>query len=213
MAYDLAIFDFDGTLADTAEWFASALNETAVRYGFRQLSEDEFVMLRGKSNRDIVRYLQIPWWKIPAIARHMRQRAAEHASSLRLFPCVPEMMRDLRGGGMKIAIVSSNSESTIRSVLQQQAPVDFFECGASPFGKATLIRRVLKRSKITAGRAIAIGDETRDIEAGRAARVATGAVAWGYALPELLASMQPDFMFKDVAGIADAILPDRQLLE
>jgi phosphoglycolate phosphatase len=209
MTYDLAIFDFDGTLADTAEWFASALNETAALFGFRRLSEDEFVMLRGKSNREIVRYLGIPWWKIPAIARHMRRRAAEHAAALRLFPEVPEMIEELRGGGMKIAIVSSNAEATIRTVLGRHAEVDFFECGASLFGKAALIRRVVKRAAISAERAIAIGDEARDIEAARAARVAAGAVAWGYALPELLASMQPDFLFESVAGIAEAILRDR----
>lgn len=209
MTYDLAIFDFDGTLADTGEWFASTLNEAAARFGFRHLTDEEFGMLRGKGNREIVSYLGIPWWQIPAIARHMRRRAAEHASSLRLFPGVPDMMRDLRNGGMKIAIVSSNAEATIRSVLGNEAHVDFFECGASLFGKARLVRRVLSRAAVSPERAIAIGDEARDIEAARTAKVAAGAVAWGYALPELLASMQPDFLFETVAGITNTVLPDR----
>ena len=33
MSYDLVIFDFDGTLADSAAWTASVFNEVAERYG------------------------------------------------------------------------------------------------------------------------------------------------------------------------------------
>ena len=39
MAYDLAIFDFDGTLADSAEWMAGVFNDVAERYGYRRVGE------------------------------------------------------------------------------------------------------------------------------------------------------------------------------
>jgi phosphoglycolate phosphatase len=34
--YDLAIFDFDGTLADRAEWFFAACDGAAARFGLRR---------------------------------------------------------------------------------------------------------------------------------------------------------------------------------
>jgi phosphoglycolate phosphatase len=37
MPYALVIFDFDGTLADSADWFRGALNQIARRYGFREV--------------------------------------------------------------------------------------------------------------------------------------------------------------------------------
>ena len=37
--YKLAIFDFDGTLADSFAWFLSVINEVADRYGFRRIEE------------------------------------------------------------------------------------------------------------------------------------------------------------------------------
>src|SRR3954451_19595424 len=66
--YDLAIFDFDGTLADSAIWMAGVFNDVADRFGYRRVSEDELQMLRGRSNREIVRYLGVPAWKLPFIA-------------------------------------------------------------------------------------------------------------------------------------------------
>ena len=57
--------------------------------------------------------------------------------------------------------------------------------------------------------AIAIGDEVRDIEAARAAGMACGAVAWGYAAPETLRALRPDLLFERMEDIALALLPAR----
>jgi phosphoglycolate phosphatase len=206
MRYKLALFDFDGTLADTADWFTSALNESAARFGFRQLSREEFAMLRSKDNREIIRYLRVPWWKMPAIARDMRQRSAANAHDMKLFPGVGELLADLRGAGVRIAIVSSNAESTIRSVLGGDIEIDYFECGASIFGKSARFRRVLRRAGLSVADAIAIGDEGRDIEASRAAGIVAGAVAWGYATPDYLESQSPDIMFGNVSDIRRTLL-------
>ena len=50
-SYKLAIFDFDGTLADTFPWFCSVINDVAVRYRFRQIDPAETDALRGLSAR------------------------------------------------------------------------------------------------------------------------------------------------------------------
>jgi phosphoglycolate phosphatase len=54
VAYKLVIFDFDGTLADSAGWLFGVLNQVADRYGFRRVDEAEIAMLRGRDNREIV---------------------------------------------------------------------------------------------------------------------------------------------------------------
>ena len=69
------------------------------------------------------------------------------------------------------------------------------------FGKAAKFRQVLRQTGVSAAEAIAIGDETRDIEAARKARIACGAVHWGYATAGILAANQPDFMFETPADI------------
>ncbi len=206
MPYKLAIFDFDGTLADSVAWAATVLNELAVRYGFRVVAKEELRMLRGKDNRAIVRHLGVPFWKMPFIANHGRKLASRDAARIPLYPGSGALLRSLAEHGVELAIVSSNDESNIRRILgpENAGLVRYYECGASIFGKASKFRRVLKRSGVKPEDAIAIGDETRDIEAARGERLATGAVTWGYATAELLESFRPTWMFAEMGDIVAA---------
>ena len=76
MTRRVAAFDFDGTVADSAAWFYGAVNEVARLHGFREVSADERETLRRCSARQILKRLQVPLWKVPAIARTMRRIAA-----------------------------------------------------------------------------------------------------------------------------------------
>lgn len=203
MGYRLLIFDFDGTLADSALWFAHVLNDVAARYGFRQIGLDEMADLRGQPNREIIRRLGVPAWKMPFIAAHFRQLAAEAASDLKLFPGVESMLRRLAAGGVKVAVVSSNSEATVREVLGAELSglISHYGCGASVFGKAPKFRAVIRKSGVAEADVLCVGDEVRDIEAARKAHLATGAVTWGYATPEILRAQRPSVVFETPGDI------------
>ena len=41
MPYQLAIFDFDGTLADSSDWFLRNFDDMADRFGFRRIADAE----------------------------------------------------------------------------------------------------------------------------------------------------------------------------
>ena len=209
MAYKLAIFDFDGTLADSADWLKGVFNQVASRYGFKQISDEDFAVLRGRDNRAIIRHLGVPAWKMPFIANHMRKLAGRDASSIPLFDGSSELLRVLRERGVIVAIVSSNTEENIRRILgpHNACLVAHYECGASIFGKASKFRHVLRRTGVGPKDAIAIGDETRDIEAAMQANIAAGAVAWGYATPELLSSRSPAHMFETMDDIVATLAP------
>lgn len=204
MRYDLAIFDFDGTLADSRNWFFGSLNEVADRFGFRQTTPEEREGLRHLGTRDIVQYLQVPLWKMPSIARHMRQRASEDITAIRLFEGVPEALGGLRRRGMVLAVVSSNSESNVRRVLGTELAeqIGFYGCGSSLFGKAIKLRQAMKHMGATPARTICVGDEGRDIEAAQAVSAASAAVTWGYAAPEALRRLSPTMVLETVEDIA-----------
>lgn len=207
MTYEFAIFDFDGTLADTAEGFMAASNIAATRFGFRQLSLEEFKGLRAMSSREIIAHMRVPMWKLPRIATFMRQEMAAQAPSTRLFPGVSDMLTGLKAAGIGIAVVSSNGEAAIRTALGETATaVDLFECGATLFGKAQHFKRVVRFAGIDPLHVLAIGDEARDIEAARKARISAGAVGWGYADPAFLRSLGPDRFFDRMDEILPAFL-------
>jgi phosphoglycolate phosphatase len=209
MRYRLAIFDFDGTLADTFPWFRGVLNQVADRYGFRRVEEHEVDELRGLNAREIIRRLEVPLWKVPFIARHMRALVARDIDRIRLFDGVPEMLRRLADGGVTLAIVTSNSEPNVRRVLgpELSSLIRHFGCGASMFGKRSKLRRALDDLRVREDAAIAIGDELRDHEAARAAGIASAMVTWGYTLADALRAAAPDALFETPDEIARALAP------
>ncbi|CUS45162.1 hydrolase, haloacid dehalogenase-like family [hydrothermal vent metagenome] len=208
--YRLVIFDFDGTLADSGDWFLSIADHLAERFGFRRVTPEEVEMLRGHTTREVLSYLRIPRWKLPAIGRYLHALLAEQTSRIMLFDGVDSLIGNLADAGMKIALVTSNSEANVRAILgpANVARIDWFECGASLLGKAPRYRRVLRRSYIEAYEAIAIGDETRDIAAARKAGVTAGAVMWGYAHRDALIRAAPDKVFEHPDEIARLLLGD-----
>ena len=205
--YDLAIFDFDGTLADSAAWFRSMINQVALRYGFRQVTDEELEALRGQPSAAVIRSLGVPAWKMPFIANHMRQLVARDAHKIGLFEGVDALLSSLAECGVTLALVTSNSEANVRRILGQETAtrIAHYACGASLFGKASKFRTIIKATSADPRRTIAIGDEVRDLEAARKAGLAAGAVGWGYATVDLLRAQRPDHLFLSMDDIRAAI--------
>ena len=197
MPYKLAIFDFDGTLADSATWFVETLDQVAERFSFRSLQREELESLREENSREVIRALGISAWKLPLIARHMRKLSRQAAGGIALFPGIEILLHRLHDRGITLAIASSNSEATVRHVLGASlaGTISQFECRTSLFGKAAHIKRIVKRAGVATSDTIMIGDETRDIDAAHKAGTASGAVDWGYATKSALESAQPTHSF------------------
>jgi phosphoglycolate phosphatase len=214
MRYTLAIFDLDGTLADSFPWFLANVNVVADRFGFRRIAETDVEPLRRKGTREILKRLDVPRWKVPLIARHSRRLKAQHAHAIALFPGVGEMLQTLVAHGVRLALVSSDAEANARRLLGAHAAYfSDFACGVGLFGKAANFRRVLRRAQVEATEAISIGDEIRDIEAARKAGIDCGAVTWGYAAPEALKAHAPDLIFSSIEDIVRQLVPRRRVTE
>lgn len=208
--YRLVIFDFDGTLADSGDWFLSMSDQLAQRFSFRRVTPEEIEVLRGRPSREVIRYLGIPRWKLPGIGRYLHALLAQQTDRIALFAGVEPLIHRLADAGIKLALVTSNSESNARAILgpANVARFDWLECGASLMGKAPRYRRVLRRAYVEPWEAIAIGDETRDIAAARKAGVTAGAVFWGYAHREALVKAGPDLCFEHPDEVARHLLGD-----
>ena len=86
MRYPLAIFDFDGTLADSFPWVLRTVDEVADRFKFRRLRDGELDELRYCDAREVMKRLGVPRWKVPMIARYVRTRMAQDVDQIGLFP-------------------------------------------------------------------------------------------------------------------------------
>lgn len=200
------LFDFDGTLADSFPWFLGVINDVARKYRFRTVASHEVDALRGLSSRQVLRFLGIPWWKVPLIARHLRALAGEETGAVHPFAGVPEMLQNLSQSGIRIGVVTSNSRPKVERVLGQRSAslISEYECNVGMFAKRRALKRALTRFGVPASQTLYIGDETRDAEAARSLGIAFGGVAWGFGKPETLREHGAWRIFQSVPEIEQA---------
>jgi phosphoglycolate phosphatase len=203
MKYKMIIFDFDGTLVNSFPWFVRMVNTIAAKYDFKQVATDEVEGLRGLSAMQLLRYLEIPLWKLPMIANYARNLMSQDRAGVEPFAGVDQLLATLHEAGMTLALVTSNSYENVVNVLgaDNLALMSYMECDASVFGKRQHYRRVLKQSGIRPQDAISIGDEIRDIEASTQEHIPFGAVAWGYTHVDALKAHAPAEVFTQLDDI------------
>lgn len=209
-AVALAIFDFDGTLADSFGFFVRVFNELASRHGFRSVELHEVPALRRLGAREIMQRLGLPARKLPAVTKDFIGLMRKDRGSVRLFDGIHDALLALQGRGVALGVVSSNARDNVMHVLGEAArAVRYFECGVSIFGKRARLRKVLRKSGMAAGEALYIGDQATDLEAARAEGVPFGAVAWGYGDFQALRAMEPEREFHRVADLLGITAPGR----
>jgi len=192
VTYQLVLFDFDGTLADTFPLFLRLLHEIADEFRFRTPASHELDELRRMNTANILASLGVPRWKLPAILRHARARMADERDGIELFDGIARVLQSLATRDVRLAVVSSNSEATVRAVLGASLceVIHTFACGVGLFGKSAKIRSVLARTGVPRLQAAFVGDEERDVAAARRAGVTSVAVTWGYAGEPALSEAQ-----------------------
>jgi len=199
MSYRLAIFDFDGTLADSWPFFLSVFNDIADQHGFRRIDAEQAERLRHYGPRDVMRHVGMPAWKLPFASRSFidRMRSVTRTGRIPLFDGIGQTLRELDRAGVRLAVVSSNAEENVRAVLGPELAdlMRQYECGMSIFGKAARIRKVLRLASTPPAEALYVGDQTTDADAARRAGIAFGAVSWGYASIEALRRVTPEREF------------------
>lgn len=205
----VVIFDFDGTIGDTFWQGLEILNALAPEFGFRPLPMEELETARGMTTRQLMGHLGISKRKLPAVASRGVRRLRARINDVQPIAGVPEVLRVLHARGLRLGIITSNSEENVGIFLRNH-DLDFFEFVRSSsrlLGKAREIRQAMKRQEFTAGEALFVGDETRDIEACKRAGLRCAAVSWGYNSRGILAAQKPHALIdqpNELVGLIEA---------
>ncbi len=208
MAGKVAIFDFDGTLADTAVIIRSIYGGLSVERGWPELTDDAYANLRKGTLRQAARWVGVRPWQMPFLFRHGRKLMREEAKHVKLFPGIPELIKELKQADIPIYILSRNSEHLVREVLTRyELQNDMIILPRALFrSKSVALNRLVFQEKYKRSRMYMIGDELRDIEAGRIAGVQTIAVTWGLQDESLLKAANPSHVAYDVSDIKDFLI-------
>lgn len=208
MTRPFVIFDFDGTVADSFAESLLAYNRIAPRLRLRTVNEPEIPALRRLGAGQLMQVLGIPMWKLPRLMIAVRADLHDHFHSVRPVPGIAEAIRGLREANCHLAIVTSNSEQNVRNFLVRHSMEGFdtVVAGASIFGKATRLRRLIKTTHADRATSFYIGDTVPDIRAAREAGTLAVAVAWGFSDPAPLAAEVPDALVDKASDLASTIV-------
>lgn len=202
------IFDFDGTIVDSANILFSALGDRAEASG---LSWDE---IRDLPSSQALKALGFSKIDLPRLILTGRKLFAEQMKHQELAVGFEQAAAALRQEGYKLHIVSSNSKENIVNFLEFRGILKMFDSVTgffTIFGKAHGIRHVLGKIPAHPRDAIYIGDETRDIDAAKKVGVRSLAACWGFNSAKILAEHQPDLLCKTTYDMVAALTTKKTL--
>ncbi|KNY29262.1 HAD-IA family hydrolase [Pseudobacteroides cellulosolvens] len=201
------IFDFDGTIVDSKNLTMNLYNEIAEKNKFKPITEHDLEHLSRLSYIDKAKYLGIPFYKIQVLMAGVLKRYKSHLNNLELIEGMEEVLYKLKERNIKLSVISSNSESTIREYFHKSGIKIFDDIHSAKglFGKDVSISRYISKCKMDKTETLYIGDEVRDIQACKKCLVKIIAVTWGFDIGDVLKSHSPDFMVNTPKEILDLL--------
>ncbi len=186
-AYELLIFDWDGTLMDSAERIVRSFQAAAHDCGWYALADDAIRKTIGLGVAEALTQL------LPGEAATRRQAIAaryrEHFLHLNdtptpLFPGVAAGLEDLRARGYKIAVATGKSRIGLDAALAASGTGGLFcvtRCADETRSKPDplMLHEILAETGVPAAQALMVGDTSYDIEMSARAGIDSVAVAYG----------------------------------
>ena len=194
-----AIFDLDGTLADTLPACYAAFRGTCERLDGPAYTNEQIRGLFGPSEDGMLQRAMPDRWEkaLEILLEEYRRHLADCAG---VFPAIASTLTLLRERGVPLALVTGKGPATTTMSLAHfglDGVFDAVETG-SPAGvvKAAAIARVLERWQTPAGSVIYVGDAVADMHAAREVGVLPVAAAWApSAIPAELEATRPYALF------------------
>ena len=202
MQYDGVLFDLDGTVLDTVDDIAAALNRALAGRGFPNISRTQAEAFLGNGTRRLVE-LALPGdcpedIKEAVIAEYRDLYEAGCHTLTRPYAGMVELMEALKAAGVKIAIVSNKPDSMVQILERVYYPgVPDLVMGERP-GLArkpapNMVNAARKALGLEGKRCVYVGDTEVDILTAKNSGLGCISVPWGFRSREQLeaAGAQP----------------------
>ena len=192
MKYKVILFDLDGTLLDTLEDLAEAVNEALRRRGFPLHTTEEYRKMVGHGVRNLVTVALPEAFRtdeayIDSCLADFKAYYTEHIDvHTRPYPGIPELLSRLHGSGSRIAVASNKfQEGTERLIAEFFPGVPFLAILGNRPGyplkpDPEIVGEVLRKADASPADAILVGDSSTDMLTARNGGIRSIAVTWGY---------------------------------
>ncbi|MEU8975587.1 HAD-IA family hydrolase [Streptomyces monashensis] len=203
------VFDLDGVLVDSfavmREAFRTAYAEVV---GDGEAPFKEYERHLGRYFPDIMRIMGLPLeMEAPFVRESYRL-----AHLVAVFEGVPEMLRELRAHGIRLAVATGKSGPRARSLLEQLGLLDLFTVviGSDevdqPKPAPDIVLKALDVLGSDPKHTVMIGDAVTDLVSARGAGVAAIAALWGESDSQTLLAENPDVALRNPSELLEVCI-------
>jgi phosphoglycolate phosphatase len=204
-SYKGVIFDLDGTLLDTIDDIAGAMNRVLERHHCETFDIAKYKILVGDGIEEMVARALAPRVLSPAdmaafIAEYRREYELSWRLHSRPYPGVPVLLRALEARGVRTAVLSNKSDAFTRAMVAELLPGFRFDAvrGALPSvplkPDPTVALSIVKDMGLLPDDVAFVGDTKVDMAAARAAGLCAVGALWGFRTAEELTASGADLI-------------------
>lgn len=210
-----AIFDLDGTIADTLADLADAVNYALDKLGYPVHPYESFNQFVGNGVQKLC-YRALPDDKkdeTEKLVGLFSEYYNEHfLDKTVLYKGMSETIHKLKSSGIRLAVATNKPQDFARKIVDALLPdVEFISvlggCSERPKKPDTaIIREILERPPIEDNQVFMIGDSNVDIQTAKNSGIISIGCIWGFRGREELESEGADYIAETPGDIAKIIL-------
>jgi HAD superfamily hydrolase (TIGR01509 family) len=211
--FDIALFDLDGTLADTLPLIYEAFDAAFIPALGSSFAPHEIRAMFGPPDTQIIRARVPADAADSAIERYMRHYTDRHDDLVSVFPGMAGLIRACAYAGMRMGVITGKSRKTALITLDRLGLTDAFgvifagdDVERQKPDPAALALAMHDLGATDSDRAVMIGDAAADVVAGKAIGITTIGVTWGNPDHHELDESGPDYSVSTVAELAALLL-------
>lgn len=198
--YDLLIFDWDGTLADSIGRIVAAMRAAAVASGRPERDELAIKGIIGLGLPEAIRtlYPDITTNDLIDFRQHYADSymAMDNDVASPLFEAVRESIEGWRAEGYKMAVATGKARRGLDRVLKAHDWLDYFDITRAADETASkpdplMLNEILQHCGVEPGRALMVGDSSFDLLMARNAGMDSVAVGYGAQSLDSLLTYEP----------------------
>ena len=185
-SFDLLVFDWDGTLMDSAAHIVHSIQAAARDLDIDFPGEERARHIIGLGLVDALTFLfpSLPRADYPHLAERYRHHYLAGAQDLALFADADAGIRSLHAAGFSLAVATGKSRQGLDHSLTASGLSAFFHASRCadeglPKPHPDMLMYLMKTLGVEPRRTLMIGDTTHDLEMARSAGVPALAVGYG----------------------------------
>jgi phosphoglycolate phosphatase len=206
--FELIVFDWDGTLMDSAGAIVACIQAAAVDMGFPPPAEERARHVIGLGLGEALRYAlpELAEERHAALADRYRHHYLSQDHELKLFDGAADMVRDLKSDGYLLAVATGKSRKGLDRALEVSGLGDCFhatrcadECRSKPHPQ--MLDELMDELAVPPRLTLMIGDTTHDLQMAINAGVDALAVAHGAHDRRTLEDLSPVHCAKNLSEL------------